>query len=531
MRAMNDMLTEFYDLANAQCEGELTAAQGARLEELVVGNADLRRRYIVYMQMNAGIEMDASLTKCNVQYSPPTRVFQPTPLPLGFLGNAYHGMVGFFSQEVPFSILIATLVFGLAGLIGSMMTVDHHTQLAGRSTTATDRPFVSNKEAAKSPVPEKMEYVGRITSMVDCVWSDDKGFLPPSGNYVALGREYKLDAGLMEITYNTGARVILQGPCMFTAESAAGGYLSLGKLTARVESRSRLPDGTSRSRLPSGTLPTDRDASKSRPAGGTYFAVRTPTATVTDLGTEFGVEVKKSGEASVLVIVGEVEMASAGGSDGVDHRLRLKKGQAAHVEKIGNKPALVNATGKAGSFVRAMADYCPPNFDPKATRVLITTADVKPTWWRVTEGRPLGDWTAIDFDDSQWGGDDAGFGVSDFVTPEATVRTPWMSSDIWLRKKIVHYGPVEFETAELTIRHDDDAEVYVNGKLIFAEAGYNLRPTAHDVTAKLKAAMKSGVNLVAVHAQQKKPTGQYIDLGLALNPKAAGHVGKKQAVP
>ena len=39
----------------------------------------------------------------------------------------------------------------------------------------------------------------------------------------------------MEITYDSGAKVILQGPCTYEVESARGGFLSLGKLTARVE--------------------------------------------------------------------------------------------------------------------------------------------------------------------------------------------------------------------------------------------------------------------------------------------------------
>ena len=39
----------------------------------------------------------------------------------------------------------------------------------------------------------------------------------------------------MEITYDTGAKVILQGPVTYEVESPAGGFLSVGKLTARVE--------------------------------------------------------------------------------------------------------------------------------------------------------------------------------------------------------------------------------------------------------------------------------------------------------
>ena len=39
----------------------------------------------------------------------------------------------------------------------------------------------------------------------------------------------------MEITYDTGAKVILQGPVTYEVESAVGGFLSVGKLTAKVE--------------------------------------------------------------------------------------------------------------------------------------------------------------------------------------------------------------------------------------------------------------------------------------------------------
>ena len=38
----------------------------------------------------------------------------------------------------------------------------------------------------------------------------------------------------MEITYDTGAKVVLQGPVTYQAESN-GGYLSLGRVTGKLE--------------------------------------------------------------------------------------------------------------------------------------------------------------------------------------------------------------------------------------------------------------------------------------------------------
>ena len=40
----------------------------------------------------------------------------------------------------------------------------------------------------------------------------------------------------MEITYDTGAKVILQGPVKYEVE-ANGGYLAVGKLTGKLEKR------------------------------------------------------------------------------------------------------------------------------------------------------------------------------------------------------------------------------------------------------------------------------------------------------
>ena len=82
--------------------------------------------------------------------------------------------------------------------------------------------------------------VGRITGMVDCRWAD-----PATEAFdrddVPLGRKYALASGFMEITYNSGAKVILQGPATYEVESASGGFLSLGKLTARVEKKGQGP--------------------------------------------------------------------------------------------------------------------------------------------------------------------------------------------------------------------------------------------------------------------------------------------------
>ena len=85
-----------------------------------------------------------------------------------------------------------------------------------------------------------MELVGRITGMVDCRWEkgseirvqgsgaeNQKSEIPNPKSLVSLGDKFALASGLMEITYDTGAKVILQGPVTYEVESrTAASYRS-----------------------------------------------------------------------------------------------------------------------------------------------------------------------------------------------------------------------------------------------------------------------------------------------------------------
>ena len=156
--------------------------------------------------------------------------------------------------------------------------------------------------------------------MADCRWA--KAVRPSYGyDGVPLGRQLKLDSGLLEITYRTGAKVILQGPVTYEME-ANGGYLSVGKLTGKLdkEGGGRRTEGES-SLHPSSFILHP-------------FVIRTPTAIVTDLGTEFGVEVSSEGATDAQVFVGKVQIATAGGQRGGNEQTRLiRAGQYTHVGK------------------------------------------------------------------------------------------------------------------------------------------------------------------------------------------------------
>ncbi len=361
--ATPELFAELDELIVLAGDQTLSDRQVVRLEELVVGNEEACLHYAAMMHVHAGLmrrfrsqnesdspePIESILARCpRIETSCPP--LAPAAVH-GFLDSAWQGLGSLTSNEYFTGYMVATVLFAIATVIGLNVYVSSPApqQYVSRQGEAPRTPRRPNPHEAEQ---EKIVSVGRITGMVDCKWADTDD--APIHDRVILGAKYMLKSGLMEITYYTGARAILQGPCTYEVESADGGYLSLGKLTARVESRSRLPDGTSRSRLPSGTSLTDRDTSKSRPAGGTYFAVRTPTAVVTDLGTEFGVEVDKKGETFAHVFLGVVEVADAKGTGPV----RLGANQSARVKTTGkgeNPVVVVRGEGvKPGEFVRGV---------------------------------------------------------------------------------------------------------------------------------------------------------------------------------
>jgi hypothetical protein len=167
-----------------------------------------------------------------------------------------------------------------------------------------------------------------------------------------LGDRLTLRSGLLEITYDTGAKVILQGPVTYDVESPAGGYLSIGKLTAKLEQRSEVRD----QRSDSANHPSEIINHK--------FVVRTPTAVVTDLGTEFGVEVDQKGVTTSHVFRGSVRVQrlSADGS-GADPGQVLRENQSSSVARDGGREVTVVQGVKPTAFVREIPKQAVKTFD------------------------------------------------------------------------------------------------------------------------------------------------------------------------
>jgi probable HAF family extracellular repeat protein len=208
----------------------------------------------------------------------------------------------FASHPFQFAYLVASVFFVIGLVIGSLVHVSRDESLGDRKFA---RQNIDSDPAKQTPAYNMQ--VGRVSGMSNCVWSDPKIQMVKDAP-VYLGRTFVLSSGLLEITYNSNAKVILQGPCIYRADSPRSGFLEVGKLTAKVESGKGSGARGQDSENPKS--PNPQTPKSLNP----LFAIASPIAVVTDLGTEFGVEVDKQGTTTSHVFKGKIEVRAAGSS-------------------------------------------------------------------------------------------------------------------------------------------------------------------------------------------------------------------------
>jgi hypothetical protein len=130
--------------------------------------------------------------------------------------------------------------------------------------------------------------------------------------------------------------------------------------------------------------------------------------------------------------------------------------------------------------------------------------------WRYTTQKPADGWCKPGFDASSWKEGKAGFGSP--KTPGAKMRTLWKTADIWLRREFDLLATTTGEL-RLSLHHDEDAEVFINGVLAAQVTGYVQDYEETPLLPAGRAALKPGKNLIAVYCHQTTG-GQYIDVGI-----------------
>ena len=389
---------ELTDLLTLLCDGQFAQTDLERLERILLDDPEAQRYYARFLALDEELAWSvaghsiasvaeshpancaddlsedarsadgASIRRHSLMSPLPTDLdaASPSAFPFADGRSAAQGVFGHFASGWPVAYLMATVIFAIGLAIGTIVHVSQPTSVVLPSPSGGHHEVVAvggegGHDSRSSSI------VARITGMVDCVWegpgvrvqgseaANQKSEIRNHNSPLHLGDRLALRSGLLELTYDTGAKVILQGPVTYEVESATGGYLSIGKLTAKLEKRSAVSGQRSESANQNSEILSHKSPDL-WPLASDLFAIRTPTAVVTDLGTEFGVEVDRSGATRSHVFRGSVKLEPITVNGGMPAESRiLHANESAEVAKTGDPGSLTvqPMTVDPATFVRA----------------------------------------------------------------------------------------------------------------------------------------------------------------------------------
>ncbi|NLE37447.1 MAG: FecR domain-containing protein [Pirellulaceae bacterium] len=299
---------ELRRLVSLACDGELSPEEHALLQAILLTDASARAFYRECMLLHGELAWSDVARRAAAQ-TPPACL--PLPLDpcqgpehplLDSLGAGFQQMLGFFGRPVVFSLLLALIIPGIVLTLFAINVAMHPPEYAALPPVPAPAPAPATMPAIPAPMRGA---VARIARTDRCVWGE-AGQNLSAGTTLLADQRLELNEGLVEVVFDDGASTIVEGPSVFETKQK-GGFLHRGRLVARV------------------------------PKGAEGFAVETPTATVVDYGTEFGVAVEEGqAMAEVHVFKGEVALETRSEEAATSiNRERLTAGMAARVETVG----------------------------------------------------------------------------------------------------------------------------------------------------------------------------------------------------
>ena len=253
---------DFVSLLHALCEGTETDEQSLRANRLVIEDEEARRLYFDHVSLAVTLRWTLRTD------DDPRDKSEPVIDPVTSAVAATRPLTAFSSPKTAWSLRprssAAAVTVGLSAyfiLIFLLLAFQHDWRAI--------RPQPAGEDIPGEPVAS-------VSRTSDCRWADQSMVLREGSN-LPLG-PVSLVSGVIELSFRQGAKVTLEGPVDFDVRSTNGGFLRVGKLRAQV------------------------------PRSAIGFTVDTPSVTVVDLGTEFGIVVSKDGTSDVAVTIGQVNV-------------------------------------------------------------------------------------------------------------------------------------------------------------------------------------------------------------------------------
>jgi hypothetical protein len=139
-------------------------------------------------------------------------------------------------------------------------------------------------------------------------------------------------------------------------------------------------------------------------------------------------------------------------------------------------------------------------------KAVLGTSDETPYSVKYTETAPQGDWTLASYAADGWKSGAAPIGDN-----AGMVKTLWKGNDIWVRRVFAITNPSSINELFLKINHDDNIELFLNGKKIYSKIGWTNTIQYYPIS---KEELKAGENIIAIHLANTAGA-RFLDFGLA----------------
>jgi len=280
---------EFLDLLSAMCESRATKADISRLESLLRSGPEYVERYVTYMDMHGMLHLLEIKTPAWAM--PLVLDSAGTDPEIELLVNT-ESILALLEEDAEVEQRKAVERARIETLAAKKFVAFRQEQDRNRRPEPVAAPrnalYATVTSLVAAAIIGILFFIGRdaqpisvakIVGANGLVWGNDVQAMP-LGTGLQEGQLLDLKAGLLEIEFGDGARVILEGPAQFTVQSRGAGDLQIGKLVARV------------------------------PSEAYGFLIHTPRMKIVDLGTEFGISVDQRQVSYLHVFEGRVSAAS-----------------------------------------------------------------------------------------------------------------------------------------------------------------------------------------------------------------------------
>ncbi|MCA9003804.1 MAG: hypothetical protein KDA70_00925 [Planctomycetaceae bacterium] len=277
---------EFENLLNRLLdspEGEFSSTDFQQFQNILENSPEAMHQYFEYIDINTGIKSDwnerlKSLEQTvihqppvSLDVQPATPINTPTPRRSNFINYA---LVAAASMMI--FLFLEWMISG-------------HFFWNQPQVTQTEPPAVD------------FPYIATLTRATDCVWGGDT---PPkfSGQRL-LSQDLFLEEGYAEFRFDTGVRIVIEGPTKIKMDSACCATVSSGKVV--LHGYEAAPE----------------------------FALVTPQLTFHDIGTEYGAKIHADGEVDLHVFEGAVRVDPNQDNKLFTESIIIKEGQARQLKE------------------------------------------------------------------------------------------------------------------------------------------------------------------------------------------------------